>query len=182
MAHPAGHGGEALRLLTVDDNQDMADSFALMLAAWGHDARAAYSGDQALALAAAFNPDLVFADLGMPRMDGFQFAQRLRGQPATAGVVLAAVTGYADRVHRERALREGFDLYLVKPFHLPSLRVVLDALAQAKATLHAAQAQYVALAERNRILVQRTKDLLIASRPLRAELHELLEGAGEAAE
>ena len=70
------------RLLVVDDNQDAADSLAMLLRLQGHDVRVAHSGQAALEMTKAYRPDLVFLDIGMPGMDGYEVARRLRQRPA----------------------------------------------------------------------------------------------------
>jgi CheY-like chemotaxis protein len=104
-----------LKVLVVDDNVDSAKMLALMLQLAGHDARAAFDGPSALAVAAGFIPEVVFLDIGMPGMDGYAVAHRLRETPGLENVVLVAMTGFNDPEDRQRARDAGFDHYLVKP-------------------------------------------------------------------
>jgi CheY-like chemotaxis protein len=102
-------------VLVVDDNRDAADSLALLLQLKGHEVRVALSGAEALRVARTYTPDAVFLDLGMPGMDGYQVARRLRQQPGMAGVVLAALTGWGQPEDRQRSSQAGFDYHFVKP-------------------------------------------------------------------
>jgi CheY-like chemotaxis protein len=103
-----------LRVLCVDDNRDVADSEALLLRVVGFEARACYTGDAALAEAAAFLPAVCLIDLDMPGMDGCELARRLRAG-ADYPLVLVAVTAMSGDVCSARVADAGFDLHLVKP-------------------------------------------------------------------
>jgi PAS domain S-box-containing protein len=118
------------RLLVVDDNQDAATSLALLLRFQGHEARVAFSGAEALALTNDYTPDAVLLDIGMPGMDGFETARRLRQQPGLEGTVLAALTGWGQNEDRRRTAAAGFDLHLVKP---PEPQALAGLLAEVKA-------------------------------------------------
>ena len=83
----------AERLLIVDDNQDAAISLATLLKLQGHEVQVAHSGTAALEITKGYTPDVVFLDIGMPGMDGYEVARRLRQQPGLENVVLAALTG-----------------------------------------------------------------------------------------
>jgi CheY-like chemotaxis protein/two-component sensor histidine kinase len=113
------------RVLVVDDNRDAADSLTMLLRSKGHDVRVAYDGPAALAAAGAFGPDLVLLDLGMPGMDGYEVARRLRGMPAFAGRVIAALTGWGQEADRRRTREAGFDHHLVKPVDPAELETLL---------------------------------------------------------
>jgi signal transduction histidine kinase/CheY-like chemotaxis protein len=117
-----------LRILVVDDEVENADSLAMLLEAMGHEVRTAYGGEEALEVAAASRPHLVLLDLGMPRVDGFEAARRLRGQPGGQEIVLAAVTGWATEEDRHRTGQAGFNHHLVKPVGPPVLRDLLSRL------------------------------------------------------
>jgi CheY-like chemotaxis protein len=114
------------RILVVDDIADAADSMAMLLGMWGYDAKVSYKGVAALATARTFRPEVVLLDIGMPRMDGFQVAQRLRELPGLRNMVIVAISGYADEANRNRARLIGFDHYLGKPVDLDDLRALLD--------------------------------------------------------
>jgi len=108
------------RVLVADDNRDAADSLAFMLRAGGHEVRIAYDGQQALDLAETFRPSLALIDIGMPRMNGYDCARRMRGQPHGQDMTLIALTGWGQPDDRRRSLNAGFDHHLVKPVD-PSL-------------------------------------------------------------
>ncbi|HVV81465.1 MAG TPA: ATP-binding protein [Kofleriaceae bacterium] len=115
------------RVLIVDDNVDIADLLAEALSALGHDARVAYDGPAALAMATAFEPDIAFVDIGLPVMDGFELAGRLREASGERPLRLIAVTGYGQDSDRDRSAAAGFDLHLVKPIQLATLTALIDA-------------------------------------------------------
>ena len=116
------------RLLVVDDNQDAADSLAMLLRLQGHDVRVAYSGMAALEMTKAYTPDVVFMDIGMPGMDGYEAARRIRQQPGLGNVVLAALTGWGQQEDRRRTAEAGFDHHLVKPVEPNALEKLLAGL------------------------------------------------------
>ena len=116
------------RLLVVDDNRDAAMSLAMLLRLLGHEVEIAHDGASALALASAFVPHVVFLDIGMPGMDGYEVARRLRQQPGMQTVVLAALTGWGQQEDRRRTSDAGFDHHLVKPPEAAALERVLSAL------------------------------------------------------
>jgi CheY-like chemotaxis protein/two-component sensor histidine kinase len=113
------------RVLVVDDNPDAADSLALLLELAGQEVRAAHDGPSALAEAEAMRPVLVFLDIGMPGMDGFEVARRLRRLPGLAGVRLVAMTGWGQDEDRRRSAEAGFDQHLVKPVEPKALEQLL---------------------------------------------------------
>ena len=103
------------RILVVDDNVDAADILAELLGIEGHDVVVAYSGQQALARAEEFVPLFVFLDIGLPDMNGYQVAQRMRALPGMSEACLIALTGYGQQRDRDLALDAGFDEHIVKP-------------------------------------------------------------------
>jgi PAS domain S-box-containing protein len=113
----AGAGAErvARKILVVDDNRDSATSLALMLQLMGNETRTAHDGIEGLETAAAFRPDVVLLDLGMPRLNGYDTAQRMREQPWGRDVILVALTGWGQESDRKRSRDAGFDHHLVKP-------------------------------------------------------------------
>jgi len=109
------------RVLIVDDHRDTADTLAEALSLSGYTARPAYDGPGALRIAREFQPDVAMLDIGMPLMDGYELARRLRANPDTAAVHLIAFTGYGEelqRRHKEAAGGATFEQYLVKPVDL----------------------------------------------------------------
>jgi PAS domain S-box-containing protein len=127
----AGAGSEPVvtapqrRILVVDDNVDAAESLALLLRMEGHDVRVAHDGPGALAAVEADPPDLVFLDIGMPVMNGYEVAQRLRQRPGLENLLLVAMTGWGQKEDRCRSQEAGFDRHLVKPVEPDALRQLL---------------------------------------------------------
>jgi signal transduction histidine kinase/CheY-like chemotaxis protein len=103
------------RVLVVDDNVDAAATLADLVALYGHEALVAHDGPEAVAMAEAERPDLVLCDIGLPGMDGYEVARRLRRDAALAGTRLVAVSGNAQPSDVERAAAAGFDLHIAKP-------------------------------------------------------------------
>ncbi len=122
-----------LRVLVVDDNVHAAQSLAVVLQLWGHDVGVAHDGPSALELAPNYRPEVVLLDIGLPEMDGYRVARRLREIPALEKVAIVAMTGYAGEEDRRRSTEAGFDRHLVKPLDLDSLEQYLgdyDRLAE----------------------------------------------------
>ena len=123
---PSSDGG--LKILVVDDNHDAADTCAMLLEASGHRVRAAYSGREALELAATFRPHALLLDIGLPDMDGYELARQVRATPWGDAAVLVAVTGWGQEQDRLQAARAGFDQHLVKPISAETLESLLQSL------------------------------------------------------
>jgi CheY-like chemotaxis protein/two-component sensor histidine kinase len=104
-----------VRILAVDDNEDVVESLALLLRMYGHEVETARDGLEALAAAERFNPDLVLLDLGMPGLDGYGACKRLREQPWSRDMTIVALTGWGQDADRLRTTAAGFDDHLVKP-------------------------------------------------------------------
>jgi CheY-like chemotaxis protein len=113
------------RILVVDDNVDAAESLALLLRIEGHEVHVAHDGPAALAAIAADRPDVVFLDIGMPVMNGYEVAQRLRKMPGLENLLLVAMTGWGQEEDRRRSQEAGFDYHLVKPADPEALRQLL---------------------------------------------------------
>ena len=128
---PAAPGLErsGRRILVVDDNEDAAALLADLLDAQGHTTRVAHDGPAALRAAEAFEPELALLDIGLPVMDGYELAQRLRQRPGADTLQLVAVTGYGQDSDRQRAAEAGFDAHLVKPVNLERLERVIAELS-----------------------------------------------------
>jgi signal transduction histidine kinase/CheY-like chemotaxis protein len=103
------------RVLVVDDNIDAAETLRMLLEMNGHEVRCAHEGARAIELAVDFRPDVALLDIGLPRMDGFELARRLRAHPEMRDTRLIALTGYGQAEDRSRALAAGFDDHLTKP-------------------------------------------------------------------
>ena len=111
--------------LVVDDNPDIANMLAAVLQHSGYDATAAYSSSDALTTALAKHFDVIVSDIGMPGMDGYEFARVLRAMPEYRAIPMVAVTGFAMYDDRERALAAGFDTHLSKPIDPLALKQAL---------------------------------------------------------
>jgi len=130
-AEPPRAAPKRLRVLVVDDNRDSADSLSLLLGLEGYSARAVYDGDQAIAAFTQHPADVVVLDIGLPGMDGYTAAEKLRTL-RPQGLTLIALTGYGQAKDKERAQGSGFDFHLVKPVDFNELRKVLINLQQAQ--------------------------------------------------
>ena len=102
------------RVMVVDDNPDSAETMAELVKIWGYDVRTAHDGPGALDCARSFRPHVVLLDVGLPGMDGYELAQRLRAE-GLAGNLMVSVTGYGQPEDRRRAEEAGFDHHLTKP-------------------------------------------------------------------
>ena len=116
------------RILVVDDNSDAADSLAMLLRLEGHEVESAYSAQGALEAVKRMRPEAVFLDIGLPLMDGYEIARRLRADSAAEGVHLIALTGYGQHPDRERAREAGFGAHLVKPPDIEAVNQILASL------------------------------------------------------
>jgi signal transduction histidine kinase/DNA-binding response OmpR family regulator len=113
------------RVLVVDDNVDAADTVALFLRMEGHSVETAHSGPEAVERAKAFEPDVVLLDIGLPGMDGFEVARRLRALPATRLSLVIALTGYGQKADQAHSRAAGFDHHLVKPADIAALAALI---------------------------------------------------------
>jgi PAS domain S-box-containing protein len=118
-----------LRVLIVDDNVDAATALELLLQEAGHRVQVAYTGPTGLAAALDFRPDVVLLDIGLPELDGWKVAERIRQQPSLQDVVLIAITGYGQGSDRQHSQKAGFDHHFVKPVDFGKLRQILAAEA-----------------------------------------------------
>ncbi len=123
---PASRPERARRILVVDDNLDALQGLKRLLERLGHEIYTAPDGPSALAEARAHRPGVVILDIGLPGMSGYDVADTLRRE-AAEGVVLIAVSGYAQDKDRERSRAAGFDRHLAKPVDLEELREIIDA-------------------------------------------------------
>jgi PAS domain S-box-containing protein len=117
--------GDRRRVLVIDDNEDAAESLAMMLRLDGHEVCTGFGADDALRLADDWAPDLVLLDIGLPAMDGYEVARRLRARPRAAALRLVALTGYGQPDDLRRSAEAGFDDHLVKPVNLDALARVM---------------------------------------------------------
>ncbi len=131
---PQDHAGEprepphGLRILVVDDNRDAADSLHILLQTMGHDAYVAYGGEDALAVAARIEPDIVLLDIAMPDLSGYEVARRLSAT-AERRPILVAVTGWGQKADKARAEAAGFEFHFVKPVDPRELENLLEKAA-----------------------------------------------------
>jgi CheY-like chemotaxis protein len=122
---PDGH----LRVMVVEDNLDTAGALEKSLNQWGYASRVCTSGNEALALAPYYLPDVVLIDIGLPDIDGWELARRLRQHQADAAPVLIAVTAHGEQRDFQRSQLAGISYHLVKPAFQPQLRDILERLA-----------------------------------------------------
>jgi CheY-like chemotaxis protein len=116
------------RVLVVDNNPDAADSLGVLLALLGVESRTAHDGVSALEALDEFQPSAILLDLGMPGMDGYEVAQRVRQHPRGRDVALVALTGWSHERDRRRATETGFDHFVIKPLDFEVLRQLLARL------------------------------------------------------
>ena len=120
---------EKLRVLVVDDNLDGAQMLSMLVAMHGHITRIANNGPDALTELGAFEPDVVFLDIGLPGLNGYEVAQRIRATEAARGarrVALIALTGWGSDDDKRRSKEVGFDLHLTKPVDAKRVEAVLN--------------------------------------------------------
>jgi PAS domain S-box-containing protein len=135
---PASGGEEPLptiprrRILVVDDNRDAASSLAMLLKILGHETQMAHEGQEALDLAATYQPEIVLLDIGMPQMSGYDVCRRLREQPTGSDMIIVAVTGWGQDSDRQRSVEAQFDGHMVKPVEPRALIEMLASLQAVK--------------------------------------------------
>ena len=122
--------GPSVRVLVVDDNVDAAESLADLLRALGHDVRTAHDGPTGLEAATDFRPDVMLLDIGLPGLDGYEVAKRLRRQPLFKSLVLAAMTGYGQDSDKDKSKSAGFDHHLVKPADFEKVQQILATVSK----------------------------------------------------
>jgi CheY-like chemotaxis protein len=123
-AHPA----RMLKILVAEDNRDSATTMAILLKDLGHEIEVAHDGSEVLKLASIFQPDVFLIDLGLPVLNGFDVAKRLRQQTQFRDNCLIAVTGYGSPQDQDRSEKAGFNFHLVKPVNFEELRKLLATL------------------------------------------------------
>lgn len=128
---------EQLHVLVVDDNTDAAESLGVLLDIEGHAAHIAHTGAEALQVAQEQPLDVVFLDIGLPDMTGYDVAKRLRMLPSMQKTLLVALTGWGTQDDRQRTREAGFDRHLTKPAELPAVEELLRTAAQSKRSAHA---------------------------------------------
>lgn len=121
--------GSQMKILVIDDNHDAADMLAAMLEMKGHETLAAYGPREGLATIKVFYPDVVFLDIGMPDMDGYQVAANIRKDPTLRQPFIVAFSAWGDAASVERAREAGFDCHLTKTCTIESVVAAIDGIA-----------------------------------------------------
>jgi two-component system, chemotaxis family, CheB/CheR fusion protein len=124
----------ACRVLIIDDNRDAANTMAMLVGELGGSTRIAHDAGSGLELVQQYQPDIVFLDIGMPGIDGYEACRRVRQRPSQNAVVVVAVTGWGQPQDKQRALDAGFDAHLTKPVDLEALARILAASPRSHAT------------------------------------------------
>ena len=124
---------DKLRALVVDDNRDAADLCAKALSFFGHEAKVCYDANSALAAVESYWPQIMFVDIEMPEMNGYELAKKMREiETAASPIKLVAVTGYGQKEDKERARRAGFNMHLAKPVTMQILKQAIDELTKSQ--------------------------------------------------
>ena len=123
-----GAAPRRFKILVVDDNHDSALSMAMMLQIMGHDTRTAHDGESAVSTAETFLPDVVLLDIGLPKLNGYEVAQRIREKAWGESMFLIAVTGWGQDEDRQRSSEVGLNLHMVKPVEPAALEKLLATL------------------------------------------------------
>jgi CheY-like chemotaxis protein len=114
------------RILIVDDNVDAATTLSELLKMWGHDVRVVYDGLAALETAPIYQPNVILLDIGLPGMNGYEVARKLRQKAGLSQTILIALTGYGQREDQDQFREVGFDYHFTKPIDPAALRSILD--------------------------------------------------------
>jgi CheY-like chemotaxis protein len=174
MTEPTQQDGPKFRILVVDDNRDGADSLGMLLKLWGYDVLVVYDGAEAIRAALTYKPDCILSDIGLPGMDGYRLAERLRQEESFKGTPFVAITAYSDE-GRTRAA--GFDHHLVKPANpdivealLRNLKAMGKHLQRVEAS---AQQQGEVLSEVRDLMKEVKEDVKEIKEGLQADVKEL---------
>jgi len=125
VAAPAAAPSSPLRVIVADDNRDSAETCAALLQLCGHRVQIAHTGREALELAERLHPHAMLLDIGMPELDGYTLAGKIRETPWGCGVTLIAITGWGQEDDKRRALAAGFNYHLTKPIDPNTLEALL---------------------------------------------------------
>ena len=117
------------RVLVIDDDHDVADSLVMFLETFGATVRVAYGGAEGLDALEAFKPELVFLDLGMPGMDGYEVARRIRLLPDQQQITIVALTGWGQQEDRRLSSESGFDHHMLKPADIATLKTLFTSIS-----------------------------------------------------
>jgi CheY-like chemotaxis protein len=129
---PTAEKPHKYRILAVDDNKILAKTMMWTMEMLGHTAEIAHEGKSAIALAKSFHPDIVFLDIGLPGMNGYEICQAMRNEPVLQNTIFVALTGWGQKEHRERSKEAGFNYHLVKPVEIKTLENLLLVLGKEK--------------------------------------------------
>ncbi|MES2071752.1 MAG: ATP-binding protein [Pseudomonadota bacterium] len=135
QALPTGQAAPA-GILLIEDNRDAREMMAALLEIHGHQVVEAETGEQGILRALEYGPAIAVIDIGLPDIDGYQVASRMRAYPALQATILVALTGYGQQSDRQRAMAAGFDHHLVKPVDMDSLLGIIKSLANSVQSLH----------------------------------------------
>jgi CheY-like chemotaxis protein len=124
----------SLQIIVVDDQPDLAESTGRLLRLFGHEVSVFNSAASVLDVLDEIMPDLIFSDIGMPEMDGFELAARIKRRPDCEKVILAALTGLGDEEYRQAAVAAGFDYRFVKPMQPDELRHFMDEIVKTRSS------------------------------------------------
>jgi len=116
----------ALRILLIEDNRDFVYLISTLFNHIGHESIPAYDGEEGIHKAKEFKPDVIFCDIGLPKIDGFEVAKRIREDALLKDVYMVALTGYAGQCDLVKAKESGFDALLAKPVSMEELKQVLE--------------------------------------------------------
>jgi CheY-like chemotaxis protein len=116
------------RILVVDDDRPTADMQAMLINTLGYEAKAVYSGQEAVEQIVSYEPDMALIDIGMPERNGYDTVAGIRQQPGGTHVILVAVTGWSRDEDKRRAYESGFDLHIAKPMRVETLRELIALL------------------------------------------------------
>lgn len=120
--NPTVNGIEVIKIMVIDDNVDAANTLADLLGIVGHDVQTSYTGKDGFEMAKSFSPQIIFLDIGLPDMLGYEVAEMLRGNDQTKDSYLIALTGYGTEDDKQKALDAGFDFHLTKPLSLDKIK------------------------------------------------------------
>ena len=123
-----------LRILIVDDNQSSAKVLALLLQRYGYEVMTAFDGEQAVATARSFSPEVVLLDIGLPKLNGYEVCRWIRAQPSAHKVTFIAQTGWGLEESRQKTIDAGFQYHMVKPLHTNEILKILEDLTKEKAS------------------------------------------------
>jgi CheY-like chemotaxis protein len=121
-------GGSGLKVLVVDDNKDVADTCAMLIELSGHEVQCAYTGALAIEMAESFRPQVILTDIGLPDIDGYAFARKVRSTEWGQATVLVAITGWSEAERKEQSTAAGFRHHLTKPVDPETIASLLEAL------------------------------------------------------